>query len=212
MRIKVCGMKYDENSLAVSTGAPDYMGFIFYPGSPRCAIDTLDAKTVKRISQGVSPIGVFVNESIEQIISICKEYGISFVQLHGDETPAFCVAIRESHLRIIKAFQIDEEFSFAALEPYASLVDLFLFDTRSNQRGGSGRKFDWSLLDKYKGGVPFILSGGISSTDVEAVSKIRHPSLHGIDINSQFETSPGFKDVALVSEFIKNLHDELPGQ
>jgi len=212
MKVKVCGMKYPENILQVAESSPDYMGFIFYEGSPRCAKEALDIDVLIRMGRDIDKVGVFVNERTIEIKRICDTYALSYVQLHGDESVEFCSVLHENGIRIMKAFQVNDKFDFESILAYTPYVDLFLFDTVAAERGGSGRKFDWSILTRYKGEIPFLLSGGISSGDLDAILNLRHPQLNGIDINSRFEISPGVKNVELVFEFIKNLRHAISGE
>jgi phosphoribosylanthranilate isomerase len=205
MKIKVCGMNYSENIFAVKKARPDYMGFIFYDASPRYVMETLDVESVRAVSSDMDTVGVFVNEGIKKVKLICQTYHLKYAQLHGDESSEYCAMLQKSGVKIIKAFRVDDQFDFESIAPCIPYIDLFLFDTRGSQRGGTGKKFNWALLDRYECEVPFLLSGGISIEDVNAILKCRHPQMHGVDINSRFETFPGMKDVELVSEFIENL-------
>jgi phosphoribosylanthranilate isomerase len=109
---------------------------------------------------------------------------------------------------VIKAFSISERFDFEKIKAYESLWGYFLFDTKTPQYGGSGKKFDWNILDAYDGNIPFFLSGGITMDDIGNIKEIRHPRLYGVDLNSKFETEPGLKDMELLKQFIKQLNDE----
>lgn len=209
MKIKVCGLKYAENVAGILECKPNLIGFIFYKKSLRFVESELVTRITNSIPTEVSTVGVFVNETVEQVIKIHHDYGLSYVQLHGDESVEDCILLKKENVRVIKAFQIDDDFDFDSINPFMPYVDLFLFDTKGNQRGGTGKKFNWSLLSMYTGTVPFILSGGITSEDVNAIINLDHRQLYGVDINSRFEIGPGMKDVKLVSEFIKNLRDGL---
>lgn len=193
MKIKVCGLKYPENIQSVAELAPDYMGFIFYNKTPRYAGGLL-AGTLSELPQTVIKTGVFVNESLPVINLLIDEYGLNAVQLHGSESPEFCAALK-GKTHVIKAFGINEDFDFEQLKPYAGQVDFFLFDTKTPIHGGSGKTFDWALLDKYQLNVPFFLSGGISLDNLEEIKKIKHPQFYGVDLNSRFEAEPGLKDI-----------------
>jgi phosphoribosylanthranilate isomerase len=106
---------------------------------------------------------------------------------------------------VIKTFSISREQDLQAIRRYEGVCDHYLFDTQCNERGGSGKSFDWSLLNAYKGQTPFLLSGGISVESIEALKAFKHPHLSGIDINSRFEVSPGMKDVRKIKSFLYNL-------
>lgn len=204
LKIKICGMKNPENILAVAGLHPDFIGFIFYPKSPRYAMP-LDENVLKALPKEILKIGVFVNESLENILTISYKYKLDGVQLHGTELVEMCNKLKSIGYVVIKAFPIAEAYNFKVTKSYQGACDYFLFDTKTDAFGGSGLKFNWKILDEYIGETPFLLSGGINVDDVEAIQKIDHPKFAGVDLNSQFEANPGFKDVKLLKEFIKTL-------
>ena len=204
MKIKICGMKIPENILAVAALQPDFMGFIFYPKSPRFA-EPLDIATLNALPQSIKKIGVFVNENMENILTFVYKYKLDGVQLHGTELVGMCKEFRESGLIVIKAFPIAEAYNFKVTKPYEGACDYFLFDTKTDAYGGSGLKFNWKMLDEYKGQTPFLLSGGIAADDAEAILKIEHPKFAGIVLNSRFELKPGLKNIDLLKTFILEL-------
>ncbi|MDE5420029.1 tryptophan synthase subunit beta [Labilibaculum sp. DW002] len=186
----------------------DYMGFIYYSKSARFVGDDFDADILKSIPSDIRKVGVFVNESVEKILLLAEKYRLDVIQLHGDETPNVCKTIKDSGLEVFKAFQLNESFQFEQLESYHKKCDYFLFDTKSESYGGSGKKFNWQILEKYKGETAFFLSGGIGIDDVEAVKEFQHPKLIGVDVNSGFEESPAVKKVGLVKEFVKSVREK----
>jgi phosphoribosylanthranilate isomerase len=206
LKIKVCGMRNAQNVAEVAALMPTYMGFVFYPKSPRYAA-VLSAQTVRDIPHEITPVAVFVNENMERMLSVCAEYGISTVQLHGQESPSACNALRNNGLTVFKAAALTSADDIAALQQYVGTVDMFVFDTKTadGTNGGSGRKWDWSLLDNYKLPVTYLLSGGIGPDDVQKIAYAQRPGMVGIDINSRFETSPGMKDVQLLTQFFKTI-------
>lgn len=207
MKIKVCGMKYRENIGELSKLPIDYMGMIFYPKSPRYIAD-LDSRLLDNIlSENIRSVGVFVNESIDSVLQKINEYNLSCVQLHGNESPDYCVRLKEHRpdICILKAFSISDSSDFKQTESHNKSVDYFLFDTKTEAFGGSGVKFDWSILNSYQGSIPFLLSGGISHTDADNIKKIEHPQFWGIDLNSCFEFEPGLKNIELLNQFIKDI-------
>ena len=201
MQIKVCGMRDKENISGLMTLKPDYIGFIFYDKSKRFVADFPQIE----IPSSVKKVGVFVNETIDEIIEIVKKYKLDFVQLHGDETPDYCEKLALQNIKIIKAFSVDGNFDFSAIKPFEKHVALFLFDTKGKNYGGNGVKFNWDLLQNYKGKTPFLLSGGITKNDAEEINKIKHPAFFGIDINSGFELEPGLKNINEIKEFKNKL-------
>ena len=203
MLIKICGLKYPENIQAVSALKPDFMGFIFYPKSPRYA-EPLDVKTLEALPPTIKKIGVFVNEDIENILTIAYKYKLDGLQLHGTELVDMCRKLKKLGYQVIKAFPIAEAYNFKVTKAYEGVCDYFLFDTKTDAYGGSGVKFNWQILKGYKGETPFLLSGGIAVDDAEAIRKIEHPLFAGIDLNSKFELKPGLKNISLLKEFISN--------
>jgi len=193
MKIKVCGLKFPENIKAVAALGPDYMGFIFYAASPRF-VDELTPETLNQIPSTIIKTAVFVNESIENVGQLIEKIGFEAVQLHGDESPEFCGHFK-GKVTVLKAFGINEDFDFAKLNDYTCKVDFFLFDAKTPIHGGSGKTFDWKILDNYKLDIPFFLSGGLSLENLEEIKNIGHPQFYGIDLNSRFETQPGLKDI-----------------
>jgi phosphoribosylanthranilate isomerase len=198
--VKICGMKFPENILEVASLRPDLMGFIFYPKSPRYA-EPLDIETLNALPKSIKKIGVFVNEDLEQIITTVFKYKLDGVQLHGTENVDICRKLKETALLVIKAFPIVEAYNFKVTKNYEDACDYFLFDTKTDAYGGSGLKFNWTILDEYIGKTSFLLSGGIAPDDAEAILKIEHPKFAGIDLNSKFEISPGLKNVELLRQF-----------
>lgn len=185
--------------------SPMLMGFIFYDNSPRNAM-ALDPDVVKELPEYIRPVGVFVNESTENIEKICKKYGICIVQLHGDESPEQCRVLMENGYRVIKAVKIKRIKDFEWLMDYEYAgTTMFLFDTPSLVYGGSGKKFDWRLLKDYPLQTPYLLSGGIGEDDTDAIIANMGEYMVGIDINSRFETAPGEKDIIKLTHFINSL-------
>lgn len=201
MLIKVCGMREPENIRAVAALPVDWMGFIFYPKSPRfIAPDEADVETIRRCPR--KKVGVFVNAPLEQMLEIVGRLGLDYLQLHGSESPDTCYALQKRGLVVIKAFSIATEEDLKAVEAYEGRTDYFLFDTKTPAYGGSGKQFDWKVLHAYTGQTPFLLSGGLHAGSAEALLAFHHPRLAGIDLNSGFETSPAQKDVRLLTAFI----------
>ena len=207
MKIKVCGLKDDENIKAVTALRPDYMGFIFYGPSPRF-VGKLPAQILDNIPPYIEKTAVFVNENAEIINELINQYNFDIVQLHGGESPEFC-ALFKNKITVFKAFGISSDFDFEQLKEYANSVDFFLFDAKTEIYGGSGETFDWAILDKYKLNVPFFLSGGIGPDNIEEVKNISHPQFYGIDLNSKFETIPGIKNIEKLEQAFKTIKQTL---
>lgn len=197
-------MRDADNIIEMRELAIDWIGMIFYTASPRNVEQSLEQISFN----GLQRVGVFVDESLANIRNKVFRYGLNIVQLHGDESPEMCQQIKRLGVKVIKAIPISEKQDLANALSYESVVDYVLLDTKSKVKGGSGEKFDWTVLDAYTAQVPFLLSGGIGSEDALAISKINHPMLVGVDLNSRFEVSPGVKNIELVDRFVKELRKE----
>ena len=211
MKLKICGMKYQDNMTKVAALQPDYLGFIFYDKSAR-NFDTI----IPKISGAIKKTGVFVNEDLQVVIEKIKTFDLQAVQLHGEETPEYCDDLKNRHaelvsasLEIIKVFSIKNEFNFEVLKPYESVCDYFLFDTKGKHPGGNGYTFDWNVLNTYPSTKPFFLSGGIGFDEVEAVKEFQKSTASkycfALDVNSKFEIEPGLKDIELLKTFKQSL-------
>jgi phosphoribosylanthranilate isomerase len=179
------------------------MGFNFYPSSKRWVGESFDARLIRNIPSFIGRVGVFVNESLENIIRLVDRYGLDYVQLHGNEDPSLAAALKSRRTGVIKAFGIDRDFDFRETVSFIPFCEYFLFDNRSTSMGGSGEKFDWRVLENYTFNKFFFLAGGIAFEDTASLKSLTHPALYGLDINSCFEIQPGIKDVYKVNEFIK---------
>ena len=204
LKIKICGMREPQNITEVNTLNPDYVGFIFYPDSPRNMDKNPDAIPETRAKR----VGVFVNSDIERIIKKAREFKLNTIQLHGNETPEMCASITELGYEVFKAFKIDGNTDAKHIEPYKNTCSAFLFDTKTSKHGGSGKKFDWKQLDKIADIGNFFLSGGINADDADAILDLNHKNLIGIDINSKFELKPGLKNVDLLRGFLASFNEQ----
>jgi len=232
LKLKICGMKYGDNMKAVSALQPDYLGFIFYKKSSRF-FDTV----IPEIPKGIKKTGVFVNASLEDILKNVKLHDLQAIQLHGSESPEFCLALKEristrlnahdemlnqvqhndfnvhvAPIEIIKVFSIKDTFDFSALQPYEACVDYFLFDTKGKLPGGNGITFDWKALENYPSTKPFFLSGGIG---LETITKLEDfvksnasKYCYALDVNSKFEIVPGLKNIETLKEFKERIINE----
>jgi len=211
MRVKVCGMTQLHQVDQLEDLGATFAGFIFYPKSPRYVLRYLTTSELKK-EKKINKVGVFVNAGADEVIQMVDECRLHMVQLHGDETPKYCERIAD-YVSVIKAFRLSENDSIEwMVKPYLDVCDMFLFDTMGVGYGGTGKKFDWTMLKNQHIGKPYFLSGGIEPGDVQALKEFsEQPEARGlfaIDINSKFETSPGVKDLDLVGNFIKNLNGD----
>lgn len=195
------------NTAEVSQLQPDYLGFIFYEGSPRY----FDFEEIAPISAKIQKVGVFVNAEIDDILAKIDQFDLKIVQLHGKESAEFCAKLNEQlrskNVEIWKVFGIKDQFDFNVLTAYEPVVDKFLFDTKGKEKGGNGYAFDWEVLKKYPSKKPFMLSGGIGSEEIEKLKELSKTNLplYGIDVNSKFEIEPGLKDVEMLRKFKEDL-------
>lgn len=198
-------MKFPENCSPVADLQPDYLGFIFYESSERFVGPAFDATSLDLNSSAVEKVGVFVNASNREIVNLAKSNQISSIQLHGKESPQQCRDLRSLGFTVIKAFLIAADFDFKELNEYEDAVDYFLFDSQSENYGGSGKTFRWQELEKYELALPFFLSGGLGTHNLNELLAFEHPRLYGFDFNSKLEVSPGLKDVNTVKLTIEKI-------
>ena len=195
-------MKNTQNRQEVEKLDVDFLGYIFYAPSKRF----VGKNPEPGLFNSEKPkVGVFVDENAFEILALSKNLGFEWVQLHGTENPKTCQLLKNQGLKIIKAFSVEEGFQFKKTKPFEGFADYFLFDTKSNLPGGSGKKFNWEMLQKYDGKTPFLLSGGIQPEDADEIKKITHPQLAGVDLNSGFEDEPGVKNIEKLKYFIKKI-------
>ena len=215
MKLKVCGMKYQNNLEQVAALQPDYIGFIFYEKSER-HFDGL----IPNLPDSIKKVGVFVDADLSFVIEKINTNKLQAVQLHGEETPEYCKNLNRSHaelisefhedkLEIIKVFSIKNEFKFDELTPYEKVCDFYLFDTKGELPGGNGYAFNWNVLNNYSSTKPYFLSGGIGLNEIENIKKFKQSTAskycYAIDVNSKFEIKPGLKNIDLLKEFKNEL-------
>ena len=205
--LKVCGITKAEDARYAASLGFDAIGFIFYPQSPRYIEPEKVKEIIEQLPPFVNTVGVFVNEPIEKIREICSITKITTVQLHGDESPEFC---RQVPVRVIKAFGIDDRFSFSILAKYQHAnVSAFLLDKHSPELvGGTGQSFDWHLVREAKSYGRIILAGGITPFNV--ISALNEAEPYGLDVNSGVEILPGEKNRNKLRALIENVRRHKP--
>lgn len=204
--IKICGLREPTNLRAIASLEPDLLGFIFHPQSPRYAGPGF---SVPAEIASDKRAGVFVNASNDYIEQQRSLHGLSWVQLHGEETVSQVQAGRAAGWHIIKAFAVDASFDFGITAGYEPFCDYFLFDAKGVHPGGNGHPFDWQVLKRYRGNVPFLLSGGLHDGMVESLRAVVHPQLAGFDFNSGVERAPGLKSVERVATILQELKKQI---
>lgn len=199
VKVKICGMTQLKDALFAAEQGADAVGFIFYKKSPRAVTMKRVREIVSKLPPLVDTVGVFVNETAERVNKIADYCGLDLVQLHGEESPAFC---RKIHRRVIKACRVKDLTSIKQLEKYPASG--LLLDTFSdNLHGGTGKTFDWNLALPAKKIGPVILAGGLTPRNIrQAVSQVRP---YGVDVCSGVEKTPGIKDFEKVRAFLKNI-------
>ncbi len=199
VKVKICGMTQLKDAMYAAEHGADAVGFIFYKKSPRSVTMKVVREIISKLPPLVDTVGVFVNESAERVNKIADYCGLDLVQLHGDESPAFC---RKIHRRVIKACRVQSLQSIGQLVKYP--VSGFLLDTFSdNMHGGTGKTFDWNLALPAKKIGPVILAGGLTPRNIrQALIRVRP---YGVDVCSGVEKSPGIKDPEKVRAFLANI-------
>ncbi len=198
MLIKICGNTVPENLSQVELLRPDMVGLIFYEKSRRYVGGQLIDYSFKNPA-----VGVFVNANLDYILTICKTYNITTVQLHGSESPELCATLQKQGYEVYKAFGVASVQDIAATIPYKGTCDYYLFDTQTPDHGGSGKTFDWQILENYTGDTPFFLSGGLGLDNIEKALAFYHPQLKGLDLNSKLEIKPGIKNINHTKQIIQ---------
>ncbi len=202
-------MRDAQNIRDVEALGVDILGFIFWPKSKRYVSEQPAYLPVK-----AQRAGVFVNASPDEVVQKVKEYGLQYVQLHGDEDLAYVTSLQNllatsvaNKPRIIRAIHVESRSKVLKAMMWDGFVDGILFEAPTTGYGGSGESFDWSLLSSYRGNTPFFITGGIGPQSLDALLEFEHPQWIGVDLNSRFESSPAFKDIALLRPFVEALKD-----
>ena len=207
MKLKICGMTSFEQLQKLGQLGVDFAGLIFYENSKRFVGNKLNSRKSGIRNLQIKKVGVFVNAGIDQVGKEVKEYGLSYVQLHGDESVEFCKALR-NFVSVIKAIRINEETDLEReLTAFEEACDYLLFDTDSKQYGGGGKQFNWERLKLSNITKPFFLSGGIGLEEVNKLKNFHHPMLFAVDVNSRLEIEPGIKDMDMVKAFMNALNN-----
>ena len=213
IKLKVCGLTKLDQIVELMQMNIDFLGFIFYEKSPRYVLNALTLNEIKSI-QHRGKVGVFVNENIPTILEISEKAGLNYIQLHGDETEDFIIELRQNlkeEVKIIKVFRIpiviprneESQRFFTSLLAVQNDIDYVLFDTDSKSFGGTGKTFDWQILNELEINIPYFLSGGISEENIENIKQLEQQPF-ALDINSKVEIEPGNKNINKI-KIVKNL-------
>ncbi|MGE4513578.1 MAG: phosphoribosylanthranilate isomerase [Chryseobacterium sp.] len=204
-KLKVCGLTQLQQIQELISMNIDFLGFIFYEKSPRYVLNHLSLEKLSMIKHN-GKTGIFVNENIEKITATAERAKLNFIQLHGDEDENFILELREKlnpEIEIIKVIRIGNQNPDElqkTINDQTSAVNYLLFDTDSKAFGGTGRTFNWNLLNEIEMSLPYFLSGGISEENIQNINAL-HQKPFALDINSKFETEPGIKDVERIKMF-----------
>ncbi len=194
-RIKICGLTREQDVDAAVTAGADAVGFVFYPKSPRYVTPARAAELARRLPPFVTPVGLFVNASDDELNAALAALPNMLVQFHGDETPAECERIGRPYIR---AARMAPGFDLVAFAAAFSSAQALLLDAHVESYGGAGKAFDWDLVP---GGLPLplILSGGLNAGNVGAgIAKVQP---WAVDVSSGVEAAKGIKDAALIDAF-----------
>lgn len=211
-QLKVCGLTKHNQVQELIELKVDFLGFIFYEKSPRYVLNYLSLKQIAEIPH-FKKVGVFVNESIKGISEIASEAQLDIIQLHGDEDEIYIKLLRQmigENVKIIKVIRIGNQTSDElqnTINQQPTTINFLLFDTDSKAFGGTGKTFDWNILNDIEIPIPYFLSGGISLENVEDLKNINQKPI-ALDINSKFEIEPGNKDLEKVKEFLSLIKNE----
>jgi phosphoribosylanthranilate isomerase len=197
VRVKVCGITRPEDAELAATLEAWAIGFILWPGSKRACDPALAAGIARTVRRRVQLVGVFVSPALDEVVRAADAIGLTHVQLHGDEGPAFCAAVAQrTGARVIKAVRVSSAADIRAVERFHT--DLHMLD------GGGGQTWDWRLAAHRHSSVPLILAGGLTPENVAAGIEAVRP--WAVDVASGVESAPGVKDPAKVEAFIAAAH------
>lgn len=205
--VKICGLTEPETlQTAIDAGA-DFIGFVFYPPSPRNISPQTAAELCALVPAHIKHVGLFVDPSDEELNETLKTVPLDSIQLHGSETPERVKEISEKFdLPLIKAIRVGSKSDLANIESYEPYIDWFIFDAKpvdATLPGGTGQTFDWSLLEGIALDTPWMLSGGLTPENVSgALSHLNPP---GVDVSSGVEGQKGIKDAEKITRFINEV-------
>jgi len=203
LKIKVCGLTLLNDVKFCIQQNIDFLGFNFYPKSKRYISFENFSSILANIKKNNSFIvGVFVNFSADDIINIYNNYNLDYVQLHSDEDLQFCKKLKENSIKIIKVFRIDKFIDYDYINTFNEVSDFFLFDKKDdNFFGGTGKSFDFKILNKKKINKEFFIAGGIGLDNF--IEAINITNADGIDLNSKIEISAGVKDLEKIKKILQ---------
>lgn len=201
IKIKFCGMTNKIDAVAAADLGVDMLGFIFYKKSKRYVEPKVAMDIIGELKPDILKVGVFVDEEPDKVAEIAEECSLDMLQFHGDEDMGYCDKFKEAY-KVIKAFRIKDKKSLAQINDYNT--DFYMLDAYSPEaQGGTGKSFDLKIIENYEFLKPIILSGGLTPENVGKVIEKVMP--YGVDVSSGIETSPGRKDMELMSKFVEKV-------
>lgn len=205
---KICGLSTEETVKAALDAGARYIGFVFYPKSPRNVSIEQAAKLAALVGDGIQTVGVFVNPGDELLNNAIKKVGIDIIQLHGNEPIERVQYIRTRFSKtVMKAISVAAIGDISRAREYETKADMLLFDAKAPidldnaLPGGNGLAFDWNLIAGYQWRIPWMLSGGLDANNVAEAIKISGAKI--VDVSSGIESSPGNKDISKIKAFIE---------
>ena len=210
--VKICGLRDTETLSAALEAGADFIGLVFYPPSPRfvdveTAAGLADFIKSQSVSKKILAVGLFVDPSDALLGEVLGRVAPDMIQLHGSETPERVLAVGETYnLPVIKALPVATELDFNLIAAYEAVADWLLFDAKpadSNLPGGTGKTFDWSLLEGRRFSKPWMLSGGLHAGNIADALRLLSPD--AVDVSSGVESARGVKDVTKIKEFINKI-------
>lgn len=201
--VKICGIKDSAALQAAEKSGAQFVGFVFYPKSPR-NISSGEAAALAKQTR-LTSVGLFVDPTDEELLSVLKTVPLNMIQLHGDETPSRVMEIKALTKKpVMKAIRIADMNDLTKAESYALTADWLLFDAKvAGAQGGTGQSFDWTILKGYKPAKPWMLAGGLTPENVKGALKILSPT--AVDVSSGVESAPGVKDAGKIAAFVANV-------
>jgi phosphoribosylanthranilate isomerase len=198
MFIKICGITREQDASAAVEAGATALGFVFWPRSPRYVDPAAAAGIIRALPQGVTPVGVFVNQPVDEIEEIARRTGIRLLQLHGDEPASYTSALTRP---VMKAMTLRTADAFAEAWPAGTLILLDAHDPV--RRGGTGRTVDWAHAARIAVRRPVVLAGGLTPDTVQDAIAAVQP--YGVDVSSGVEASPGIKDSEKMRRFLEQV-------
>jgi len=211
VEVKICGLRSPAELMAAIQGGARYVGLVFYPASPRALAPEAAGELARMTPAGVKVVGVFVDPEDSTLEEVLGQVPLDIIQLHGRESPRRVAQVRDlARAPVIKALAIRGESDFAGLDPYREAADLLLFDSKPPEGvaalpGGTGMSFDWSLLSGRAFDLPWMLSGGLSATNL--AQAVATTGARIVDVSSGVEDRPGHKDPERIRGFLQTAAD-----